>query len=221
MSIIAPQSVQIEICTLGEDRRSQLRLNYNGQIYNLVRAFADRRRERAERQLQQLITLNREAKANGVAGIDRYLLVPEVGYYSLWELDKATQPTVAVVRQVEGDGELASILQQATIWLLQELWLQLTELLGARQLPIFAETLVKVTPQLKSWVDLDRLLALDPLATVKLSSWSEADFIALTRQIYHLTQKKLGAEFTTKLTIEIVQGMPNSLGATLLDILML
>jgi hypothetical protein len=217
MSIIAPQSVQIEICTLGEDRRSQLRLNYGGQIYNLVRAFAVHHRERAERQLQQLITRDREA--NGVAGIDRYLLVPEVGYYSLWELDKATQPTVAVVRQVEGDGELASPLQQATIWLLQELWLQLADLLGARQLPIFAETLVKVTPQLQSWVDLDRLLALDPLATIKLSSWSDADFIALVRQIYHLTQKKIGAEFATKLTIEIVQAMPDALRAKISDIL--
>ncbi|AFY95540.1 Npun_F0813 family protein [Chamaesiphon minutus] len=219
MSIIAPKSVQIEICTLGEDRRSLLRLNYNGQIYNLVRAFADRHRDRAERQLQQLIIRDREA--NGIAAIDRYLLVPEVGYYSLWELDRAIQPTVAVVRQVEVDRELASSLQQATIWLLQELWLQLTDLLGTRQLPILAETLVNVTPQLQSWVDLDRLLALDPLATVKLSSWSEADFIALTRQIYHLTQKKLGAEFTTKLTIEIVQTMPNFLGATISDILML
>jgi hypothetical protein len=217
MSIIAPQSVQIEICTLGEDRRSQLRLNYGGQIYNLVRAFAVRHRERAERQLQQLIIRDREA--NGVATLDRYLLVPEVGYYSLWELDRATQPTVAVVRQVEGDVGLASPLQQAAIWLLQELWLQLADLLGARQLPIFAETLVKVTPQLQSWVDLDRLLALDPLATIKLSSWSDADFIALVRQIYHLTQKKLGAEFATKLTIEIVQAMPDALRAKISEIL--
>ncbi|NJR31978.1 MAG: hypothetical protein HC778_02775 [Chamaesiphon sp. CSU_1_12] len=189
MSIIAPQSVKIEICTLGEDRRSQLRLNYGGQIYNLVQAFATRHRERAERQLQQLITHDREA--NELVTSDRYLLVPEVGYYSLWELDRAIQPTVAVARQFEGDGELASILQQSTIWLLQELWLQLTDLLGAKQLPIFSATLVKVTPQLQSWVDLDRLLALDPLTTVKLSSWSDADFIALTRQIYHLPKKNL------------------------------
>jgi hypothetical protein len=164
-----------------------------------------------------LITRDREA--NGVAGIDRYLLVPEVGYYSLWELTRATQPTVAVVRQVEGDVELASPLQQASIWLLQELWLQLTDLLGAKQLTIFAETLVKVTPQLQSWVDLDRLLALAPLATVKLSSWSDADFTALARQIYHLTQKKLGAEFTNKLTIEIVQAMPDALRLTISEIL--
>jgi hypothetical protein len=216
MSIIAPQSVTIEICTLGEDRYSQLRLNYNGQIYNLVRAFATHHRERAERQWQQLITRDREA--NGVAGIDRYLLVPEVGYYSLWELTKATQPTVAVVRH-EGDVQLASPLQQASIWLLQELWLQLTDLLGAKQLTTFAETLINVTPQLQSWVDLDRLLALDPLTTVKIGSWSDADFINLNRQIYHLTQKKIGAEFTTKLTIEIVRAMPDDLSATIAEIL--
>ncbi|PSB50232.1 Npun_F0813 family protein [Chamaesiphon polymorphus] len=217
MSIIAPQSVKIEICTLGEDRRSQLRLNYGGQIYNLVQAFATHHRERAERQLQQLITRDRED--NDLVTSDRYLLVPEVGYYSLWELTKATQPTVAVVRQVEGDVQLASPLQQASIWLLQELWLQLTDLLGAKQLTTFAETLVKVTPQLQSWVDLDRLLALDPLMRVKIGSWSDADFINLNRQIYHLTQKKIGAEFTTKLTIEIVRAMPDDLSATIAEIL--
>jgi hypothetical protein len=216
MSIIAPQSVNIEICTLGADRRSQLRLDYRGLIYHLVRAFDAKRRDRAERLLHQLIMLDRQV---GTVAIERYLLVPEVGYYSLWELDKASQATVAMMRQVEGDGELALILQQASIWLLQELWLQLTDLLGARQLPIFAENLVNVTPQFQSWVDLDRLLALDPLATVKLSSWSDADFIALVRQIYHLTQKKLGAEFTTKLTIEIVQAMPDPLSSTISEIL--
>jgi hypothetical protein len=218
MSIIAPQSVKIEMYASGDDRRSQLRLDYRGQIYHLVQAFATDRRERAEGKLAKLITRDREV--HGIASIDRYLLVPEVGYYSLWELDRSTERTLAVVGGVEdAASELASPLQQASLWLLQELWLQLAELLGARQLPIFADKLLAVTPQLHSWVDLDRLLALDPLASDKLGSWSDNDFIGLDRQLYQLTQKKIGAEFATKLTIEIVAAMPDTLKSRLSEIL--
>jgi hypothetical protein len=74
-------------------------------------------------------------------------------------------------------------------------------------------------PQIQSQVDLDRLLILDPLATTKLGSWSDLDFIAFDRQLYHLTQKKMGQQFGTQLTIDIIQSMPDSLQATLTDIL--
>ena len=215
MSIIDPQLVNIEIANLPDGRKSGLRLNYRGQIYDLVQAFATHKRERAEQQLQHLTKV--DANAVNRSTTDRYLLVQEVGYYSLWELDLKLNRSIPTY-QAERDREILE-LQQASIWLFQELWLQWQDLLGVKQLRIFAEYLVANTPQLKSGVDLDQLLILDPLATAKLADWSELDSIAFARQLYQLTQKKIGHQFGTKLTIDIIQAMPDSLRLVLTDIL--
>jgi hypothetical protein len=226
MSIIDPQSVNIEIAPLSSGERLGLRLNYQGQSYDLVQAFASNKLERAQQQWQQLMAIDHHDL--NIATIDRYLLVQEVGYYSLWEIDRSL--LLSVDRQIgssrsypidraEDQGEIGLELQQASIWLFQELWLQWQDLLGARQLQVFADNLLTIAPQLQSWVDLDRLLVLDPLASERLESWAELDLIAFDRQLYHLTQKKMGQQFGTKLTIDIIQSMPAPLQSKLLDIL--
>jgi hypothetical protein len=221
MSIIDLQLVKIEIVPIDDRGRSSgLRLNYQGQIYDLVQAFASNKRDRAEQKLWQLQEIEGHVT-------DRYLLVREVGYYSLWKiaLEQLRLQTGSSLtarssdRQAESQGEIALELQQASIWLFQELWLQWQDLLGARQLQVFADSLLAVTPQLQSWVDLDRLLSLDPIATVKLESWSEKDFTAFDRQLYQLAQKKMGQQFGTKLTLDIIETMPDPLRSTLVNIL--
>ena len=110
-------------------------------------------------------------------------------------------------------------MQQASIWLFQELWLQWHDLLGAGQLQVFADSLLAVNPQLGSWIDLERLLNLDPLTLDKLASWSELDFIRFDRQLCDLTQKKMGQQFGNKLMIDIIESMPDLLQSTLIDAL--
>jgi hypothetical protein len=226
MSIIAPELVNIEIAALADHHKSRLRLNYQGGIYDLVQAFASNKLERAEQKRQQLMGVNGDSI--DPARSDRYLLVQEVGYYSLWELDRSALKSVnqSISSQISSSIDLAVAkseatieLQQASIWLLQELWVQWQELLGARQVQVFADNLLSVTPQLDSGEDLDRLLSLDPLAPVRLESWSKSDLITFDRQLYHLTQKKIGQQFGTKLTLDIIQSMPDSLRSILSDIL--
>ncbi len=208
MAIIDSRSVNIEISTRPDQIQSELRLDYHGQRYNLVQAFADRQLELAQQRLQQLITTD---PLSGSV-IDRYLIVQEINYYSLWVLASNHQPVTAAAGSDLG-------LQQASIWLLQELWLQWQDLLGNRQLPAFADNLLAVTNHLQSRTDLDRLLSLDPLTSAKLTAWVDADFIALDRQLYQLTQKKIGRQFATNITIDIVASMPASLRSRLLAIL--
>lgn len=223
-----PQLVAVEIYIGSNEQKSVLKLSYQSQSYDFVQAFGSHQRERAEQKLQQLRMVAR-------SGTDPYLLVREVGYYSLWVLDLSLNvfskgagfpPTDGNDRsQCESppqEGYQHQIdleLQQASIWLFQELWLQWQDLLGTKQLQLFADSLLAVNPQLKSWVDLDRLLNLDPLGIDKLESWSELDLIGFDRQLYQFTQKKLGQQFGTKLTIEIIQLMPDSLRSRLLKIL--
>lgn len=76
MSIIASQSVDIEISTLPDDRHSRLRLNDRGHIYNLLQAFAIPKLDRAQQQLHQLIELDRDPVSS--SNPNRYLLVREV-----------------------------------------------------------------------------------------------------------------------------------------------
>ena len=57
MSIIASQSVDIEISTLPDDRHSRLSLNDRGHRYKLLQAFASSKLDRAQQQLHQLIEL--------------------------------------------------------------------------------------------------------------------------------------------------------------------
>ncbi len=222
MSIVDQQLVDIEIVTSSGGVGSELKLNYQGQAYHLRQAFAVPKldslaatlRDRVEQQWQKLTT------ASG----DRYLLVREVGYYSLWELTqsavaKAQASTGAIPGGFQREMSIELGLQQASIWLFQELWLRLEDLIGARQLELSADSLLTVTPQIKSWVDLDRLLTLDPLKTGKLGAWADDDFARFDRQLYQLTQRKLGHKFGTELTLDILQTMPERLQLILASIL--
>ncbi len=225
MSIIESQLVNIEIVAVGDSNKSVLRLNYQSQNYDLIRVVANSQLNdlndapaQSEQRLQQLLGA-RFAEAIANAPASGYLLVREPNFYSLWQSDRTTVTAAEVVERAIKKRERDLEFQQASIWLFQELWVQLEELLGARQLQLLSENLMLVTPQFKSWVDLDLLLSLDPLAAGRLKTWSRTESIAFAQQIYHLAQKKLGAELGTELTTEIVRAMPNPLRSTLESIL--
>ncbi|MCY7369082.1 MAG: hypothetical protein LH474_13125 [Chamaesiphon sp.] len=205
-AIIDAPLVNIEVSNHPEHHDARLRLNYQGQRYDLIQAFASHKLELAQQRWQQQIEANTTVPC-------RYLLVREVGYYSLWVLDQIANPSST---STESDRNLG--LQQASIWLFQELWVQWQELLGQRQLQIFADNLLVANSHLKSKQDLDQLLSFDPLASEQLN-WSRSDFIEFDRQLCDLTQKKMGQQFGQKLTIDIIESMPDSLRIILIDVL--
>lgn len=210
MAIIDLPSVNIEISDLSSNLATELKLNYHGQRYNLVQAFASNKLELAQRRLEQKIAADPTNKSDP----NRYLLVREADYYSLWILNLIIDSA-----RMTGSSNCDLELQAASIWLFQELWLQWQDLLGTGQLQVFADNLVGVNPRLKSRTDLDQLLNIDPLNSVKLADWCQADFIAFDRQIYQLTQKKIGHQFGNQLTIDIIESMPDALKSTLLAVL--
>jgi hypothetical protein len=212
MSIVEQQLVDIEIVTIPGKKRSDLRLNYQGQTYYLHQAFAEIKLAQAQQQWQQL-TL-----AHG----DRYLLVREVGYYSLWEIDGAG---VQLDRSPTNVPELAILqrrieleLQQASLCFFQELWLRLEDLIGSRQLKLLANNLFTVVPHLQSGLDLDRLLNLDPLSGDRLESWTEEELVIFDRQLDLLTQQKLGKQFGAELVLDVIQSIPEQLQGKLLGV---
>ncbi len=207
MSIVDQQLVDIAIVTSAGEIGSELRLEYREETYRFYQAFAMSKLDgltmlgAEERIIQQCPQLVRDNTA-------QYLLVREADYYSLWETSLAPQKISTEI-----------CLQQASIWLFQELWLRLQDLVGARQLQLLADSLLLATPVARAWGDLDQLLTLEPLGSNKLNGWVEADFIEFNRQLYHLIQSKLGHKFVTELTIEILKAMPTELQAILARVL--
>jgi hypothetical protein len=204
MSIVEQQLVDIEIVTIPGKKRSDLRLNYQGQIYYLHQAFAEAKLAQAQHQWQKL----------NLAHGDRYLLVREVGYYSLWELDSLSEKpnygandTPKIAFQTSTELEL----QQASLCFFQELWLRLEDLIGSRQLQLLAANLFAVVPHVQSVLDLDRLLELDPLGNDRLESWTEEDLIIFDRQLDRLTQQKLGKQFGAELVLDVIESIPEPL----------
>jgi hypothetical protein len=204
MSIVEQQLVDIEIVTIPGKKRADLRLKYQGQTYHLHQAFAEIKLAVAQQQWQQL------KSAHG----DGYLLVREVGYYSLWEMDGVnTQlnhspinvPKLAIETSIELE------LQQASLCFFQELWLRLEDLIGSRQLQSIANNLFIVVPRLESVLDLDRLLNLDPLSSDRLEFWTDEDLIVFDRQLDLLTQQKLGRQFGAELVLDVIQSIPEPL----------
>ena len=211
MAIIDALLVHIEIPILSDNRIVGLRLNYHGQKYDLVQAFASHKLESAQQRWQQQIAVD---PADSEHLSQQYLLVREVGYYSLWILDRFVNPA-SENRESNGNLEL----QQASIWLFQEIWLQWQDLLGERQLQLFADNLSSVNSHLRSRADLDQFLSLDSLSSEQLDQWESADFIKFDRQLCDLTQKKMGQQFGNKLTIDIIESMPDLLQSALIDAL--
>jgi hypothetical protein len=225
MPVIEAQLVKIEMVAIPGRGTSILQLNYQGQTYHLVLAVDSHKletadlklRHRTEQQLQQLM-LAEGATIEQLSPINRYLLVREVGFYSLWKLARSTQLTSALEIKNDRSSQPEIELVRASIWLFQELWLQLENLLGAKQLQLLIDRLLVVT-NFQSGVDLDRLLSLDPLKIEILGDRSDLDWVEFDRQLYQFTQKNIGHQFGTKLTIEIVETMPESLKSILLGVL--
>jgi hypothetical protein len=215
LSIIDPELANIEIATIADRHLPGLRLTYQARSYDLMRVFATSHLDLAQQRFQEAIA---NQNASAILALDEYLLVREVGYYSLWEPERSTRQDASVnlpTRQPKTSLEL----QQASMWLLQEIWLQWQELLGVRQLQVFAEDLISIAPQLQSRTDLDRLLAISPMNPIGLAAWQAADLIAFDRQLYQLTNKKLGRQFGPELIADIVRSMPPPLQSILIDIL--
>jgi hypothetical protein len=213
MSIIDAKLVRIGISHRADDRISRLQLDYQGQTYDLVRVVASHKLN-PDRPVPQQWQRAIDASPNGC------LVVAEAKYYSLWMPERTTtQPALTAPKQSAPSVDTRLELQQASIWLVQELWAQWESLLGAKQLLVIADELVALTPALQSRQDLDRLRLLDPFAETKLANWTRADFEIFDRQLSQIAQDKIGRQFGTELTIEIVRSMPALWQATLAEIL--
>jgi hypothetical protein len=194
MLLLDRDLVQINITSpKGDEEISELELNYAGRTYHLVQAFAQPRLDRIQQLLQRLKPNQR----------DRYLVVREPAFYSLWSLAVSKKADLSV------DRTIVSI--QASCWFFQEMWLQLEDLLGKKQTQQLGDRLLANTPQIQSKSDFVRLLTIEPMTIQSDAPWMEQDLVALIHQFDLLIQKKLDRTFIRQLAIEIIENMPQHL----------
>ena len=93
LSIIDPELVKIEIAIIADRRLPGLRLTYQARSYDLMRVFATNHLDLAQQRFQEAIA---NQNASAILALDEYLIVREVGYYSLWKLDRSTRQDAIV-----------------------------------------------------------------------------------------------------------------------------
>lgn len=163
-------------------------INYQRQTFRLLQVFP-------LNQAQDALALWRDLTDNkGKACI----LLEEPDRYTLWGKIKPEQ--LNINSQV-GKVSLPS-LAKGSLLLLQAVYTEIEDLLGARQAKLFQkdfkEFLEKVDLTEKSPEAVNYLLAIDPLSAKQLPSWQEAQILNLLQEIHRLGKRYFGdSDFTT------------------------
>jgi hypothetical protein len=179
-----------------------LQLIYQQENYAFIQAFSSENLTTATNQYQKLI----------VNSGDLLLLIREDEYYSLWraELDR-TAPSFIPVK-ITGS-------QRSGLWLVQELWLRLEDLVGPNQVRTIGEDILKTVSKLQSWEEIERLLSIDPLTTIELAELTDRDLEIIVNLLYSCTQRKLGQQFTTEMVEAILLDLPPEIRSGVTEIL--
>jgi hypothetical protein len=194
----------VEITSFQHPKRDQPIpiLNYQGQTFRLISAFSGKQAEEA-RALWRDLTDNR-----GKACV----LLEEPDRYSVWGKVRLDQ----LANEDGGGSEAKSIhFVQASLLLLQAVYFDVEDLLGARQAASFQKDITKVFqqgnfPQADSPDAVKNLLTVDPLNSLKIPSWQEQHLNTLLQELHRLGKSYFGNTTFAEGVNEILQEMSAS-----------
>lgn len=184
----------VEITTIQHPKKDQQIpiLHYQGQTFRLLSVFSAAQEEDA-RAVWRDLTDNR-----GKACV----LLEEPERYSVWgkvRLDQSGDDG----SDAGGDEATPSIVQ-ACLLLLQAVYIDIEDLLGARQVSVFQKEITAVFqqwrfPQAESPDAVKHLLTADPLALLQVPPWQEHHLNTLLQELYRLGKQHFGnANFTER-----------------------
>ena len=192
----------VEISSIQHPKRDQQVpiLYYQGLTFRLISVFKASQEEEA-RALWRELTDNR-----GKACV----LLEEPERYSVWGKIRLEQ-----LDSDTGSHSKTGILIQASLLLLQAVYIDIEELLGARQASLFEKDIAEVLqqkqfPQVSSPETTHNLLTIDPLQLAKLPAWQENHVIMLLQELHRLGKGYFGNANFAKLVAGTLQDMPSS-----------
>ncbi|MCG6133861.1 MAG: hypothetical protein MET45_04245 [Nostoc sp. LLA-1] len=192
----------VEISSIQHPKRDQQVpiLTYQGQTFRLISLFKASQEEEA-RALWRELTDNR-----GKACV----LLEEPDRFSVWgkvRLDQIGSDT--------GGHSKQGIYIQASIFLLQAVYLDIEEFLGGRQATLFEKDLAEFLrqqqfPQRSSLEAVKHLVSINPLETANLPPWSENHIISFLQTLHQLGKSYFGnANFANQVN-DRLQDMPEA-----------
>lgn len=175
-------------------------LRYQTQTFRLISVFSAAQEEEAKAFWREL-TDNR-----GKACV----LLEEPERYSVWgkvRLEQAEETTALAT------GELPACCVQASLLLLQAVYIDIEDLLGARQVAAFRKELLAIfrqhkLPQVDTPETIEQLLVVNPLALVQLPSWQEKQLQALLQALYRIGKQHFGNANFVERAMQSLQDLP-------------
>ncbi len=172
-------------------------INYQRQTFRLLQIFP-------LNQAQEALAVWRDLTDNkGKACI----LLEEPDRYTLWGKIKPEQLNL---NNKVGDRSTKSLVK-GSLLLLQAVYTDVEDLLGARQAKLFhkdfKDFLDKVNLTEKSPEAANYLLAIDPLSAEQLPSWQEAQLLNLLQEVHRLGKRYFGDSDFTKNALDSLEDM--------------
>lgn len=196
----------VEITTIPHPKKDQQIpiLHYQGQTFRLLSVFTAAQEEDAKAFWRDL-TDNR-----GKACV----LLEEPERYSVWGKVRLNQMTGDGADDGQGDGdETDPSFIQACLLLLQAVYIDIEDLLGARQVGAFQKEITEVFqqwrfPHANSPAAINHLLTVDPLASTTMPPWEEHHLNTLLQELYRLGKQHFGNASFTERVMDALQDMP-------------
>jgi hypothetical protein len=194
----------VEISSVQHPKRDQQIpiLQYQGQTFRLISVFTASQEEEAKAFWRDL-TDNR-----GKACV----LLEEPERYSVWGKVRLEQLGVDPDAHADGDETTPHFIQ-ACLLLLQAMYIDIEDLLGARQVGLFQKEITAVFqqgrfPQTESSAAINQLLTIDPLASLQIPSWQEHHLNILLRELHRIGKEHFGNATFTERVMDALEDMP-------------
>ncbi|MEH1907357.1 MAG: Npun_F0813 family protein [Nostoc sp.] len=198
MFILKRQDVEISSIQHPKKDQQMPILSYQGQTFRLISVFKASQEEEA-RALWRELTDNR-----GKACV----LLEEPERFSVWGKIRLEH----LGSDTGGHGK-TGILIQASILLLQGVYIDIEEFLGAKQAALFQKDIAEVLqqkqfPQPSSLEAVKYLVSTNPLPTAKIPDWQENHVVILLQELHRLGKAYFGNANFTKQVIYKLEDMP-------------
>jgi hypothetical protein len=195
----------VEITTIQHPKKDQQIpiLHYQGQTFRLLSVFNAAQEEDAKAFWRDL-TDNR-----GKACV----LLEEPERYSVWGKVRLERAATDDGDEQGNNDEPEPSFIQACLLLLQAVYIDIEDLLGARQVGAFKKEITDVFsqwrfPQADSPNAVSQLLTIDPLASTAVPPWQEHHLNTLLQELYRLGKQHFGNASFTERVMDALQDMP-------------
>lgn len=180
-------------------------LQYQEQTFRLLSVFNAAQEEDA-RAFWRELTDNR-----GKACV----LLEEPARYSVWGKIRLSQLMSEGEDSQDSPDTMRPSYVQACLLLLQAVYIDIEDLLGARQLELFEKEVMTVFqqwrfPKADSPKAVEQLLTVDPLSTLQVPPWEEHHLNTLLQELYRIGKDHFGNASFTGRVMDALQDMSDS-----------